>query len=66
MAQLFRGSEACHAKPWLRHPEGPRFHQRAEGSRGDHALKFDAHEIPRYAEKATPLGMTHQRKRLLL
>lgn len=38
-----------------RHPEGPRFRQRAEGSRAHHR---PPREIPRSACRAAALGMT--------
>ena len=40
-----------------RHPEGPRFLQRAEGSRVE-GLRFRPREIPRSAGNAATLGMT--------
>jgi len=43
-----------------RHPEGPRFQQRAEGSGADH--RDAPREIPRSAWKAAALGMTPSRK----
>jgi len=46
--------------PVRRHPEGPRFHQRVEGSGAHH--RDASPEIPRSAWKAAALGMTPSRK----
>jgi len=53
----------CHLS-FMRHPEGPRFHKRAEGSPVPRTLRFNPQfgcaEILRSAGKTAPLRMTPQ------